>query len=108
MDIEPCDSCDEPGKPEATGEFVRQLLIVNKKGLHARATAKFVQCVETFNAEIRVSRCGDIVGGTSIMGILTLGAGIGSTIFVAADGPEAEQAVNAIAELVANRFGEDE
>ena len=64
------------------GVLVRELQIVNRKGLHARATAKFVQCVEAFDAEVTVSRCGETVGGTSIMGILTLGAGQGSTITV--------------------------
>jgi len=87
---------------------VRELPIVNKKGLHARATAKFVQCVENFDCDVTVSRCGETVGGTSIMGILTLGAGIGTTIRVAAVGPQAENAISAITALVANRFGEDE
>jgi phosphocarrier protein HPr len=86
----------------------RELPIINRKGLHARATAKFVQCVERFDADITVSRSGETVGGTSIMGILTLGAGIGSSIIVTAKGVEAEKALDAIAALVANRFGEDE
>ena len=86
----------------------RDLLIVNRKGLHARATAKFVQCCEKFDAEITVSRDGDAVGGSSIMGILTLGAGKGTTIVVTAAGPQAEAALTALTELVANRFGEDE
>ncbi len=95
--------------PEFAGCVVREMKIVNRKGLHARATAKFVQCVEQFDkAEILVHRCGETVGGTSIMGILTLGAGIGSTITVAAKGEGAEAALEAIASLVANRFGEDE
>ena len=59
---------------------MRDMRIVNRKGLHARATAKFVQCVERFDAKIKVTRCGETVGGDSIMGILTLGAGLGSTI----------------------------
>jgi phosphocarrier protein len=67
-----------------------------------------VQCVERFNAEIKVSRCGETVGGDSIMGILTLGAGLGSSISVAAYGAEAEQALEALAALVADRFGEDD
>ncbi len=92
----------------AGGVLSREMAIVNRKGLHARATAKFVQCVENFDAEITVSKGGETVGGTSIMGILTLGAGIGSTITVTAKGPEAEQAMEAIAALVANRFGEGE
>jgi phosphocarrier protein HPr len=86
----------------------RELPIINRKGLHARATAKFVQCVELFDADVTVSRSGETVGGTSIMGILTLGAGIGSSITVTAKGAEAEKALDAITALVANRFGEDE
>ena len=86
----------------------RELLIVNRKGLHARATAKFVQCVERFEAQISVTRCGETVGGDSIMGILTLGAGLGSKITVAASGPQAQEALDALAALVADRFGEEE
>lgn len=99
---------DCPPPPVIDGALSRDMAIVNKKGLHARATAKFVQCVERFDSEIRVTRCGETVGGESIMGILTLGAGIGSTITVHARGEDAEQALDAIAALVANRFGEDE
>ena len=97
-----------PTPPILEGALVREMRIVNRKGLHARATAKFVQCVERFSAKIRVTRCGETVGGDSIMGILTLGAGLGSTISVAALGDDAEAAIEAIAALVANRFGEDE
>lgn len=86
----------------------REFPIINRKGLHARATAKFVQCCEKFDAEITVSRDGETVGGSSIMGILTLGAGQGSTIIVTAAGPQAEAALDALEALVANRFGEDE
>jgi phosphocarrier protein HPr len=86
----------------------REFPIINKKGLHARATAKFVQCCEKYDAEITVSRDGETVGGSSIMGILTLGAGQGSTITVTASGPQAEAALEALEALVANRFGEDE
>lgn len=88
--------------------LTRELAIINRKGLHARATAKFVQCVEAYDAQVTVSRNGETVGGTSIMGILTLGAGIGSTIIVTASGPQAPAALDAIAALVANRFGEEE
>jgi phosphocarrier protein HPr len=90
------------------GVLSRELPIINRKGLHARATAKFVQCVEQFESTITVTRAGETVGGTSIMGILTLGAGIGTTITVTAEGPDAVQALEAIAALVGNRFGEDE
>jgi phosphocarrier protein HPr len=102
-DEEPC-----PPPPEFAGAQVREMRIVNRKGLHARATAKFVQCVERFDAQIKVTRCGETVGGDSIMGILTLGAGMGTTITVSALGDQAEAALDAIAELVASRFGEDE
>ena len=88
--------------------LTRDLRIVNRKGLHARATAKLVQCVEGFDATVTVTRNGETVGGTSIMGILTLGAGIGCSILVAAEGPQAGEALDAIERLVALRFGEDE
>jgi phosphocarrier protein len=100
------DPCPPP--PGFEGALVRDLRIVNRKGLHARATAKFVQCVDRFQAKIKVTRCGETVGGDSIMGILMLGAGIGSTISVAAMGADAEAALEAIATLVASRFGEEE
>lgn len=101
------DDCPGP-PPPPEGAVVRDMLIVNKKGLHARATAKFVQCVENFDCDITVTRCGETVGGASIMGILTLGAGIGTTITVAAVGAQANEAIEQIAALVANRFGEEE
>ncbi len=85
----------------------RTLTIVNRKGLHARASAKFVQLAESFDAEITISRDGMTVGGQSIMGLMMLAAGQGTTIDVAAEGREAEAAMAAIAELVANRFGEE-
>jgi phosphocarrier protein HPr len=97
-----------PPAPVPEGAELRELSIVNKKGLHARATAKFVQCAERFESDIQVTRCGETVGGTSIMGILTLGAGVGTTITVTAVGSDAAEAVQALAELVANRFGEEE
>ena len=100
------DDCPPP--PTFEGALVRDLLIVNRKGLHARATAKFVHCVDRFDAKIKVTRCGETVGGDSIMGILTLGAAMGSTITVAATGAEAEAALDALTELIASRFGEDE
>jgi phosphocarrier protein HPr len=100
------DDCPPP--PQFAGARVREMPIINRKGLHARATAKFVQCVDRFDADIKVTRCGETVGGDSIMGILTLGAGMGTTITVSATGEQAEAALDAIAALVASRFGEDE
>lgn len=98
--------CTETAPP--AGALVRTFPIVNRKGLHARATAKFVQCAEDFDARVTVSRCGETVGGDSIMGILTLGAGVGATITVSAAGPQAGEALDALEALCANRFGEDE
>ncbi len=98
--------CPVPVAPE--GGLLREIRIINRKGLHARATVKFVQCVESFEAEVTVSRCGETVGGLSIMGILTLGAGIGTSIFVTAKGPEAQDVLDALEKLVANRFEEEE
>jgi len=97
-----------PPPPVIEGALSRFLPIINRKGLHARASAKFVQCCEGFDAEVFVTRCGETVGGTSIMGLLTLAAAQGTTITVSAQGPQAEAALEAIAELLANRFGEDE
>jgi phosphocarrier protein HPr len=105
---EPCAEDGVPAPPALESALSRHMQIVNRKGLHARATAKFVQCVDRFDADIKVSRCGETVGGDSIMGILTLGAGVGSTITVSAEGAQAREALEALAELVANRFGEDE
>jgi phosphocarrier protein HPr len=86
----------------------RQLTIINKKGLHARATAKFVLCAERFEADVTIKRGDETVGATSIMGILTLGASIGTTIVIAATGTEAIPALDALEALVADRFGEGE
>ncbi|MGC1861353.1 MAG: HPr family phosphocarrier protein [Methylocystis sp.] len=86
----------------------RELTIVNVKGLHARATAKFVQCCDRFDAVVTVTKDDETVGGSSIMGILTLGAAKGSSILVTASGPDAQAVLDALAELVANRFGEEE
>jgi phosphocarrier protein HPr len=85
----------------------RELLIINKRGLHARASAKFVQMVERFEAEIWVTRGGETVGGTSIMGLMMLSAAPGTTILVSAKGPEAQAALDAITTLVADKFNEE-
>jgi phosphocarrier protein len=85
----------------------RELVIRNDRGLHARAAAKFVRCAEGFNADITVTRDGQSVPGTSIMGLLMLSATTGSTILVTAKGPAARAAIAALDALVAGRFGED-
>lgn len=94
--------------PAGGQPFVRSLTICNKRGLHARASAKFVKCAETFSADIIVSKDGQSVGGTSIMGLMMLAAAPGCCIEVAANGPDAEAALAALADLVECGFGEDD
>jgi phosphocarrier protein HPr len=97
----------EVGPSVPAGAVSRELLIINKRGLHARASAKFVQLVEKFTAEVWVTRGGETVGGTSIMGLMMLAAGPGTTVTVSAIGPEAQAAIDAIAALVADKFNEE-
>ncbi len=92
----------EPGKA-----VCQRLTICNKRGLHARASARFVRTADHFDAEVSVSRDGVTVGGTSIMGLMMLAAGPGSTILVQATGKQAREAIEAITELVTNGFDED-
>jgi phosphocarrier protein len=86
---------------------VRTVEICNERGLHARASAKFVKLASAFDAEIKVSRDGQTVDARSIMGLLMLAAGPGSSIDISAEGPEADAAVAALADLVDGRFEED-
>jgi phosphocarrier protein len=81
--------------------------IVNKRGLHARASAKFVQCAERYEAQVTVTREGSTVAGTSIMGLMMLAAAPGTTITIAASGPDARAALEALILLVSSRFGEE-
>ena len=97
---------DGPSSPPGT--VTREIRIINKRGLHARASAKFVKMVEQFDAEVLVTRGSETVGGTSIMGLMMLSAGPGTTIVVSATGAQAEAAVAALAELVGNKFNEEE
>ena len=99
---------DAPGAAADATPIVRELEICNKKGLHARASAKFVQLVEKYDAEVKVRRGHETVGGTSIMGLMMLAAGAGTTITVEATGPQAAEVVAALADLVAGRFAEGE
>lgn len=89
------------------GHVVRDLMIVNQRGLHARASAKFVQIAGEYEASVTVEKDGISVGGTSIMGLMMLAASPGCSIRVTASGPEAAEALEALAALVANRFGEE-
>lgn len=88
-------------RPEAV------VTIRNTKGLHARASVKFVKCVEGFDARVRVTRDGQTVGGTSIMGLMMLAAGPGAVLYLTAEGPEAPEALEALVALVEAGFGEE-
>lgn len=92
----------------ADGSIVRVLEITNKKGLHARASAKFVQTVERYEADVKVTRAGETVGGNSIMGLMMLAAGPGTSITVEACGKQAAEVMDAISTLVGDRFGEED
>ncbi|MGI9439078.1 MAG: HPr family phosphocarrier protein [Parvibaculales bacterium] len=83
------------------------LTITNQRGLHARASAKFVKLAESFNAEITVSRGDDTVNATSIMGLMMLGAADGAQIGIAADGADADAALAALTALISDKFGEE-
>jgi len=85
----------------------RELLIINKRGLHARASAKFVQTVSGFDADVSVTKDGTSVGGTSIMGLMMLAASPGCRIVVSATGNQAEAVLDAVEQLVNDRFGEE-
>src|SRR5215469_6926352 len=100
------DAADAPDGAPAAGRVVRVLEICNKKGLHARASAKFVQTVERFDADVRVTRGHETVGGTSIMGLMMLAAAPGTSITVSATGRQAAEAVAALEALINSRFGE--
>ncbi len=84
----------------------RRMTIRNEKGLHARASAKFVEVVETFSSDVEVLKDGASALGNSIMGLLMLAASKGATIEVRIEGGDAEELANALEELVENRFGE--
>jgi len=91
-----------------TQTAARTVNIVNKRGLHARASAKFVKMASTFDAEVRVSKDGQTVDARSIMGLMMLAAGPGCCIEIEAEGAEAEGAVDALEALVTAKFDEDE
>jgi phosphocarrier protein HPr len=86
----------------------RTVEICNARGLHARASAKFVKLASSFDAEVTVARDEQSVDARSIMGLMMLAAGQGSAIDIAAEGPEAKQAVEALVQLVQSRFDEDQ
>ena len=86
----------------------RSVEVINKRGLHARASAKFVKLAAEFDAEVSVSRDGQTVDARSIMGLMMLGAGPGSMLELTAEGDQADAALDALCELVSARFEEDE
>ena len=85
----------------------RTLTICNERGLHARAAAKFVKLVGEFEAVLTVEKDGQLVDGRSIMGLMMLAAGIGTTISVASEGKQADDALDAVEALIADKFGEE-
>lgn len=85
----------------------RELNIVNEKGLHARAAARFVKIAERFDATVEVMKDGATVSGDSILGLMMLAAAPGTTISIGATGPEANAVLDALVALVENRFNED-
>lgn len=105
---DPPDGSSQQDHMPRDGVVARVLEIINKKGLHARASARFVQTAERFDAAVTVKRGNESVGGTSIMGLMMLAAGIGSTITIEATGKEAAAAVEALATLVSSGFGEED
>ncbi len=86
----------------------KEVEIRNKRGLHARASAKFCAVAGSFDAEIKVSREGTEVNGNSIMGLMMLGAGIGTTIVITTRGAQADEALDTLVNLVVDKFGEGE
>ncbi len=98
---------NEPAADAAVGAVKRTLAIANKRGLHARAAAKFVRAAGTFDAVIKVSFKGQDVSGLSIMGLMMLAAGIGSSIEVSCSGRQATEALATLSALVEGKFGED-
>lgn len=98
---------DPVGMPAAAAAVRRVVTVCNQKGLHARAAAKFVKLAETFDAQITVEKNETRVPGCSIMGLMMLAAGPGCDIGIEASGPQAQQAVDALAQLVASKFDED-
>jgi phosphocarrier protein len=105
---DPPDGSSQQDHVPREGAVGRVLEIINKKGLHARASARFVQTAERFDATVTVTRGNETVGGTSIMGLMMLAAGIGTRITVEATGNEALAAVEALSALVSSGFGEED
>jgi phosphocarrier protein HPr len=89
-------------------QCLAEVKVMNRKGLHARASASFVKCVEKFDAEVSVTKDGQTVNGSSIMGLMMLTAAAGSTLLIVTEGPDAEEALDALTTLVESRFNEQD
>ena len=89
-------------------QCLAEVTITNRRGLHARASAAFVKCAEKFDAEVSVLRDGTTVNGSSIMGLMMLQAGLGSRIVIETEGPEAEEAMEALTSLIEQGFHEND
>ena len=101
----------QPSSDDAQGSaglLKREIIIINRLGLHARAAAKFVTLASGFDAEIRLIRSGREVNGKSIMGVMMLAAGLGSQVVLETDGPQETEALQALVALIEDKFGEGE
>jgi phosphocarrier protein len=96
-----------PSSPSGPAELRRSVTILNKRGLHARAAARFVKLAWEYDAEVTVTKTGSSVSGRSIMGLMMLAAGPGSTVELSAAGPDAAAALDALAALIAGGFNEE-
>lgn len=90
-----------------TDKIIKELNIINERGLHARAAANFVKTIDGLNADIEVERLGQIVDGNSIMGLMMLAASKGTSIKVSASGTDAKKAIDLLSDLINNKFGEE-
>jgi phosphocarrier protein len=91
-----------------TDKIIKELNIINERGLHARAAANFVKTIDGLNANIEVERLGQVVDGNSIMGLMMLAASKGTSIKVSASGVDAEKAITLLSDLINNKFGEEQ
>src|SRR3974390_577217 len=99
---------NDKAREKGNSLYFAEVTIPNKKGLPARASAQFVRCASSYDAEVRVTREGHTVGGTSIMGLMMLAAGQGHSIVIEAEGTDAHAAMEALIALVESGFGEDD
>jgi phosphocarrier protein HPr len=101
-------TASDSSQPESNGQLCELVTIVNQRGLHARAAAKFVKLVGVYKAEVEVAKGDTMVSGRSIMGLMMLAAARGTTLKLCASGPDAPQAIAALADLIKRKFDEAE